>query len=101
MAKDTKELNPRVEAQRVEEAAKQAERKRLYERARTVPLRGPAPELTKAQEKKYRAYVAGEETYTPDGKLRKPGDVFLVKRELEPSQTWCPLEEHISQTEES
>lgn len=96
MAKDSKELNPRVEAQRVDAAAKQAEAKRLYHRARTVPLRGPVPDPQKG----FQLYVAGEDTTTPDGKTRKPGDVFAVKDDVEPSQTWCPFEEHVSQQKE-
>lgn len=95
MGKDTtvKELNPRVEAQRVEAAARKAEMERKYERARTTPIRGPIPELRKGMQ----AYVAGEDTTPPDGKPRRPGEVFLVKDDVEPSVTWCPLEEHVSQ----
>lgn len=93
MSKDLKELNPRLEAQRVDAAAKKAERERLYERARTTPIRGPIPEGRKGMQ----AYVAGEDTVPPDGKPRKAGEVFLVKDDVEPSQTWCALEDHVSQ----
>lgn len=94
MGKDTvKELNPRLEAQRVEASAKKAERERLYERACVTPIRGPIPEPREG----YDRAVAGEDTVTPDGKHHRTGEVFLVKLDAEPSQTWCRLEDHVSQ----
>jgi hypothetical protein len=38
-------------------------------------------------------YVASEDTVTPDGKHHRPGDVFSVPKDTEPSQTWHPYEE--------
>jgi hypothetical protein len=89
------ELNPRAEARRVEASAKAAERKRLFERATVVPLRGAIPD----EKKGFVRVVAGEDCVGPDGVHRRPGEVFLFPERGEPSQTWCLLEDHVSQKE--
>jgi hypothetical protein len=91
------ELNPHLEARRVEDAAKEAERKRLFERARVVPLRGAIPD----EKQGFLRVVAGEDCVAPDGVHRRGGEVFLFPRDGEPSQTWCLLEDHVSQAKES
>jgi hypothetical protein len=94
VAKDkNQELNPRVEAQRVESEARKAEVDRLRARARTFPIRGPVPKELAGHER----YVASEECVTPDGKHHRAGEVFLLPKKHEPSLTWCLLAEHASQ----
>jgi hypothetical protein len=90
-------LNPHLEARRVEAAAKEAERKRLFGRAQVVPLRGKVPD----EREGFVLVVAGEDCVTPDGVHHRAGEVFLFPKDGEPSQTWCLLEDHVSQQKES